>query len=71
MLRHPVYLLYGLSLVSVATVAEYRGWAVPDVLLSGHHRDIERRRRGEALRRTMERRPEILTEREGADHERD
>jgi tRNA (guanine37-N1)-methyltransferase len=51
--------------------AEYRGWAVPDVLLSGHHRDIERWRRGEALRRTMERRPEILTEREGADHERD
>ena len=28
MFRHPVYLLYGLSLLSVATVAEYKGWAV-------------------------------------------
>ena len=28
MLRHPVYFLYGLSLLSAATVAEYRGWAV-------------------------------------------
>jgi tRNA (guanine37-N1)-methyltransferase len=51
--------------------AEYRGWTVPEVLLSGHHADIERWRRREALRRTQERRPEILTEREGADHERD
>jgi tRNA (guanine37-N1)-methyltransferase len=42
--------------------AEYRGWAVPEVLLSGHHRKIERWRRHEALRRTMERRPGILAE---------
>jgi tRNA (guanine37-N1)-methyltransferase len=51
--------------------AEYRGWSVPEVLLSGHHAEIERWRRHEALRRTRERRPEMLTEREGADHERD
>jgi tRNA (guanine37-N1)-methyltransferase len=53
--------------------AEYRGWAVPEVLLSGHHAEIERWRRREALRRTLERRPEMLTEmeREGAEHERD
>jgi tRNA (guanine37-N1)-methyltransferase len=50
--------------------AEYRGWAVPEVLLSGHHREIERWRRNEALRRTLERRPEMLHG-EGADHERD
>jgi tRNA (guanine37-N1)-methyltransferase len=50
--------------------AEYRGWAVPEVLLSGHHREIERWRRNEALRRTLERRPELLSG-EGADHERD
>jgi tRNA (guanine37-N1)-methyltransferase len=50
--------------------AEYRGWAVPEVLLSGHHREIERWRRNEALRRTLERRPEMLNG-EGADHERD
>jgi tRNA (guanine37-N1)-methyltransferase len=40
--------------------AEYRGWAVPEVLLSGHHAQIARHRREEALRRTFERRPELL-----------
>ncbi len=40
--------------------AEYRGWKVPDVLLSGHHALIERHRREEALRRTFQRRPELL-----------
>src|SRR5262249_44075766 len=38
--------------------AEYRGWKVPDVLLSGHHGQIARHRREEALRRTFERRPD-------------
>ena len=40
--------------------AEYRGWAVPDVLLSGHHAMIARSRREQVLRRTFERRPELL-----------
>jgi tRNA (guanine37-N1)-methyltransferase len=40
--------------------AEYRGMGVPPVLLSGHHRDIERWRRREALARTLERRPDLL-----------
>jgi tRNA (guanine37-N1)-methyltransferase len=40
--------------------AEFEGWKVPDVLLSGHHGDIERWRRREALRRTLERRPDLL-----------
>jgi len=40
--------------------AEYRGWPVPDVLLSGHHAQIARARREEALRRTFERRPDLL-----------
>lgn len=40
--------------------AEFRGWTVPDVLLSGHHGEIRRWRRREALRRTAERRPELL-----------
>ena len=40
--------------------AEYRGWKVPDVLLSGHHGAIARNRREESLRRTFERRPELL-----------
>jgi tRNA (guanine37-N1)-methyltransferase len=44
--------------------AEYRGWNVPEVLLSGHHAQIARRRREEALRRTLERRPDLLTDAE-------
>src|SRR4051812_2291112 len=42
--------------------ADYRGMGVPPVLLSGHHRDIERWRRREALARTLERRPDLLTD---------
>ncbi len=40
--------------------AEYRGHRVPDVLVSGHHGEIRRWRRYEALRRTFERRPDLL-----------
>ena len=40
--------------------AEFRGWSVPEVLLSGHHVLIERWRREQALQRTWERRPEML-----------
>jgi tRNA (guanine37-N1)-methyltransferase len=39
---------------------EYRGWRVPEVLLSGHHAMIARWRRRESLRRTLERRPDLL-----------
>ncbi|HNV58000.1 MAG TPA: tRNA (guanosine(37)-N1)-methyltransferase TrmD, partial [Smithellaceae bacterium] len=40
--------------------AEYSGWPVPEVLLSGNHARIERWQRIEALRRTWRRRPELL-----------
>lgn len=40
--------------------AEFGGHTVPAVLLSGHHKEIERWRRREALARTLERRPELL-----------
>lgn len=39
---------------------EFRGWAVPAILLSGDHGRIERWRREEALRRTFLRRPDML-----------
>ena len=39
---------------------EYRGWSVPDVLLSGNHAQIARWRREQALWRTLKRRPELL-----------
>jgi len=40
--------------------AEFRGMTVPPVLLSGHHAEIERWRRREALQRTLDRRPDLL-----------
>ena len=40
--------------------ADYQGMKVPEVLLSGHHAAIARWRREQALRRTRERRPELL-----------
>jgi len=40
--------------------AVYRGWAVPQVLLSGDHGQIARWRREQAVQRTIERRPELL-----------
>lgn len=42
--------------------SEYRGQGVPDVLLSGDHAAVDRWRRKQALRRTIERRPEMLSE---------
>ena len=41
---------------------EWRGRKVPDVLLSGHHANIEAFRKEDALRRTEEKRPDLLKE---------
>lgn len=40
--------------------ADYKGWKVPEVLLSGHDANIEAWRHEKALERTRERRPELL-----------
>ena len=40
--------------------AEYRGMPVPEVLLSGNHAEIARWRREQIIRRTLERRPDLL-----------
>ena len=42
--------------------AEFRGWKVPDVLLSGHQAKIDDWRADEALKRTEDRRPDLLEE---------
>src|SRR5579884_2462328 len=39
---------------------EFRGWKVPDVLLSGNHAEIAKWRRKESLRRTKQRRPDLF-----------
>jgi len=50
LLQHPQY----------TRPAVYRGWSVPEVLLSGNHAQIAKWRREQAIRRTHERRPELL-----------
>ncbi|MCM2674760.1 tRNA (guanosine(37)-N1)-methyltransferase TrmD [Alkalicoccobacillus plakortidis] len=52
MLEHPQY----------TRPASFRGLDVPEVLLSGHHQRIEEWRTQQSLKRTFERRPELLNE---------
>ena len=41
---------------------EFMGRKVPEILLSGHHANIEKWRREQSIIRTLERRPELLEE---------
>jgi tRNA (guanine37-N1)-methyltransferase len=41
---------------------DFRGWRVPEVLLSGNHAEIAKWRREQSLKRTAERRPDLLEE---------
>jgi tRNA (guanine37-N1)-methyltransferase len=50
--------------------AEFGGMRVPDVLLSGHHAEVRRWRKKEALARTLARRPELLEQASLDDEER-
>jgi tRNA (guanine37-N1)-methyltransferase len=50
----------GLEYPQYTRPAEFRGMKVPEVLVSGHHAEIEKWRREEAKRRTKERRPDLL-----------
>ncbi|WZY01166.1 tRNA (guanosine(37)-N1)-methyltransferase TrmD [Bacillus sp. FSL W7-1360] len=50
LLEHPQY----------TRPADFRGLKVPDVLLSGHHANIVKWRKEQALKRTLERRPDML-----------
>jgi tRNA (guanine37-N1)-methyltransferase len=47
--------------------AEFRGWSVPEILRSGDHARVARWRRAQALRRTLERRPDLVVARGGID----
>jgi len=40
--------------------ADFRGWKVPEVLLSGNHAEIAKWRKEQALNRTKENRPDLL-----------
>lgn len=54
LLEHPQY----------TRPAEYRGWGIPEVLLSGHHANIEKWKKAQRLARTQERRPDLLENQE-------
>jgi len=43
---------------------EFRGWKVPDILMSGNHAKIEAWREEQSLLRTKERRPDLLNDRD-------
>lgn len=49
---------------------EFRGWPVPDVLLSGHHAEVARWRRRQNLLLTAKRRPDLLARTELTEEER-
>lgn len=50
--------------------ALFRDWSVPDVLVSGHHANVEIWRREQSLLRTLRRRPDMLSAAELTDKER-
>lgn len=50
--------------------AKFRDWEAPQVLLSGHHSDIDHWRRRQRLLRTLERRPDLLSIADLSDEER-
>jgi tRNA (guanine37-N1)-methyltransferase len=50
--------------------SEYRGWKVPEVLLSGDHAKIEKWRREQALSRTFHKRPDMIEKAELNDKEK-
>jgi tRNA (guanine37-N1)-methyltransferase len=49
--------------------ADFRGWEVPEVLLSGHHQRVGQWRRAAAIARTRERRPDLIAARGGISEE--
>jgi tRNA (guanine37-N1)-methyltransferase len=51
--------------------ADFRGWQVPDILLSGNHAEVAKWRRHESLRRTFERRPDLLDKAELSEEDRE
>jgi tRNA (guanine37-N1)-methyltransferase len=50
LLEHPQY----------TRPVEFRGWRVPDILLSGHHAEIAKWRRSQAMQKTQRVRPDLL-----------
>ncbi len=52
----------GLEAPQYTRPAEFRGWTVPEILLSGNHAEIARWRKKQAIKRTRENRPDLLAD---------
>jgi tRNA (guanine37-N1)-methyltransferase len=50
--------------------SDFRGWGVPEMLLSGHHGEIAKWRRMQSLKRTLQRRPDLLAKARLTDEDR-
>ena len=50
----------GLEAPHYTRPADFRGWKIPEVLLSGNHAEIAKWRREQAIKRTQENRPDLL-----------
>ena len=50
--------------------AEFRGLGIPSVLTSGHHAEVDRWRRRQALKRTWQIRPDLLARADLSDEDR-
>ena len=50
--------------------AEFRGWGVPEILLSGNHAEVARWRRQQSLLRTAQSRPDLLAKADLTEQER-
>ena len=50
--------------------ANFRGWGIPEILLSGNHQKITRWRRNQALLRTALRRPDLINQADLTDDEK-
>lgn len=61
LLQHPQY----------TRPAEFRGWTVPGVLLSGDHQAVDRWRRRQSLKRTLQRRPDLLRKADLSEEDRE
>lgn len=63
-LRHESFQAGMLEYPQYTRPRNFKGWEVPEVLVSGHHKEVEAWRSREALKITREKRPDLIKERQ-------
>lgn len=59
-IKHETFHFNSLEYPQYTRPRDFRGWKVPDVLISGNHGEVEKWRKKEALKQTKKRRPDLL-----------